>query len=186
MSKAHHHRRKLKGRHLLTIGALALLALSAYELWIRIEDFWAWTAGIRHLSAVRGNSFAEDLVIVFETPAMRQLGYKMLFLILTMIFSLICLIRRDHARGGWILMLMDAAVAGTGAYLGLYSLNWTDWAQVLKLLPLMMIMVGLIINYINRAIRLRRRRQRPARPPEKSPDEPVGEAVGMVNRDLPL
>ena len=53
---------KIKGRMknwkalpvLLCFGALGLLGVSGYELWIRLEDFWAWTKGVRHLSATRG------------------------------------------------------------------------------------------------------------------------------------
>ena len=53
MKKPRGHRRpSLFGRHPLTLGALALLGLSGYELWIRVEDFWAWTSGIRHLSQI--------------------------------------------------------------------------------------------------------------------------------------
>ena len=68
MEKTHNRRRRrpLHGRHLLTLGALALLGLSGYELWIRLEDFWAWSAGIQHLSQVRGTPFIQDLAIVFE------------------------------------------------------------------------------------------------------------------------
>ena len=85
-------RRPLHGRHLLTLGALALLGLSGYELWIRLEDFWAWSSGIRHLSQVRGTPFIQDMAIVFEAPEMRQLGYKMLFLLGAVIFAIICLL----------------------------------------------------------------------------------------------
>ena len=58
--------RPLMGRHPLTVGAVSLLAVSGYELWIRLEDFWAWTSGIRHLSKVRRTPFLEDLAIIFE------------------------------------------------------------------------------------------------------------------------
>ena len=143
--------RRLNGRHLLTLGALALMGLSGYELWIRLEDFWAWTAGVRHLSAVRGTLFLEDLKIIFEAPEMRALGFKLLFLVVTLVFAVVCIVRRNRARGAWILMALDAAVAGLGVYLGLYSLRPTDWAQALKLIPLALIMAGCIVNYIHRA-----------------------------------
>ena len=153
-------RRRLCGRHLLTLGALALLGLSGYELWIRLEDFWAWTAGIRHLSAVRGTPFVQDIGIIFEAPEMRQLGYKMLFLVLTMLFALICVIRRNHARGAWLLILLDAAAAGSGVWLGLYSLRPSDWAQTLKLVPLALILAGCVMNMVHRVVRRHRRRKK--------------------------
>ena len=47
--------------------ALALLVMSAYELWVSLEDFWAWSAGIRHLSKVRGSD--RDLFCLADTLA---------------------------------------------------------------------------------------------------------------------
>ena len=160
-NKRRRRRRPLAGRHILTLGALALLGLSGYELWIRVEDFLAWTSGIRHLSAVRGTPFVQDLSIVFEAQEMRELGYKMLFLVLSMLFALICVIRRKRAKGAWLLILLDLAVVGAGAYLGLYSLRFTDWAQTLKLVPLGLILAGCVINIIHRqTLRKRHRKER--------------------------
>ena len=150
-------RRPLYGRHLLTVGALALLGLSGYELWIRLEDFWAWSSGIRHLSQVRGTPFIQDMAIVFEAPEMRQLGFKMLFLLGAVIFSIICLFRRNRARGAWLLLILDAVLAIGGAVLGLYSIQPSDWAQVLKLAPIALIAAGCVINIVHRqALRHRR------------------------------
>ena len=159
-------RRPLHGRHLLTLGALALLGLSGYELWIRLEDFWAWTAGIRHLSQVRGTPFIQDLAIVFEAPEMRQLGFKMLFLLGAVIFAVICLFRRNQARGAWFLLALDIALAVGGGLLGLYTLRPSDWAQVLKLVPLALIAAGCIVNNVHRRTLRQRRAQR--RPVEKN------------------
>ena len=36
-NKRRRRRRPLAGRHILTLGALALLGLSGYELWIRVD-----------------------------------------------------------------------------------------------------------------------------------------------------
>ena len=155
-------RRPLHGRHPLTVGALALLGISGYELWIRLEDFWAWSSGIRHLSQVRGTPFLQDLAIVFEAPEMRQLGFKMLFLLGAVIFAIICLFRRNRARGAWLLLILDAALAVGGALLGLYSLRPTDWAQVLKLVPLALIAAGCVINMVHRHALRKRRAQRRA------------------------
>ena len=168
MDQTHKKRRRrpLLGRHPLTLGALALLGLSGYELWIRVEDFWAWTAGIRHLSEVRGTPFIQDLAIVFEAPEMRQLGFKMLFLLGSVIFAIICLFRRNRARGAWLLLILDVALAVGGAMLGLYSLHPSDWAQVLKLAPLALIAVGCVINMCHHhALRRRRAQRRTAEKP---------------------
>ena len=168
MEKTHNRRRRrpLHGRHLLTLGALALLGLSGYELWIRLEDFWAWTAGIRHLSQVRGTPFIQDLAIVFEAPEMRQLGFKMLFLLGAVIFAVICLFRRNQAKGAWFLLALDIALAVGGGLLGLYTLRPSDWAQVLKLVPLALIAAGCIVNMVHRRTLRQRRAQR--RPVEKN------------------
>ena len=144
-------RHPLFGRHPLTLGAVALLGVSGYELWIRLEDFWAWTAGIRHLSEVRGTPFIQDLGIVFEAPEMRQLGFKLLFLLLAVIFSIVCVFRRNRSRGAWILLILDIALAAAGWRLGLYSYRPQDWAQTLKLLPLALIAVGCVTNIAQRA-----------------------------------
>ena len=156
-------RRPLHGRHLLTLGALALLGLSGYELWIRLEDFWAWSSGIRHLSQVRGTPFIQDMAIVFEAPEMRQLGYKLLFLLGAVIFAIICLFRRNRAKGAWLLLVLDAALAVGGALLGLYSLRPSDWAQTLKLIPLALIATGCLVNIGHRHA-LRRRHSREHKP----------------------
>ena len=168
MEKTHNRRRRrpLHGRHLLTLGALALLGLSGYELWIRLEDFWAWSAGIRHLSQVRGTPFIQDLAIVFEAPEMRQLGFKMLFLLGAVIFAVICLFRRNQAKGAWFLLALDIALAVGGGLLGLYTLRPSDWAQVLKLVPLALIAAGCIVNMVHRRTLRQRRAQR--RPVEKN------------------
>lgn len=160
-----HHRRPLCGRHLAALGAIALAAQSGYELWIRFEDFWAWTAGIRHLSAVRGTPFWEDLAIVFEAPEMRALGCKLVFLLVTALFALICLIRRSRARGAWLIILLDLAAVAAGVWLGVYGLHPTDWAQTVKLLPLALILAGNIANIIHRAT-LRRASRDPREPRE--------------------
>lgn len=156
----------LCGRHPLTLGSVSLLGLSGYELWVRLEDFWAWTRGIRHLSRVRKTPFLEDLAIIFEAPEMRQLGLKLLFLALAVVFALVCIFRRNRPRGAWLLLLLDGALAGTGAWLGLYSLHPTDWAQGLKLAPMALVAVGCVMNIAHdRALATRR----PDMPPPENP-----------------
>lgn len=180
---ARRRRRPLWGRHPLTLGALGLLGLSGYELWIRLEDFWAWTAGIRHLSEVRGTSFVEDLGIIFEAPEMRQLGYKMLFLTFSMLFALICVVRRNRARGAWALIALDLAVVGAGAWMGLYSLRPTDWAQVFKLVPLGLILFGCIGNISQFEVR-RRRHEARMRQREQRRREAASDLEAMMRSDI--
>ena len=153
------HRPRI-GRHPLTLGAIALLGLSGYELWVRLDDFRSWTSGIRHLSRVRGTSFVEDLTIVFQAPEMRALGFKMLFLALCILFSLVCLIRRNRSRGAVALIALDLALAAAGAALGLYSLHPSGWLETMKLAPLALIAVGCVLNLLS--TRSRRRRRHPS------------------------
>ena len=163
-TKDRRRRRPGAGRHWVSVGAIALLGLSGYELWVRLEDFWAWTSGVRHLSQVRKTPFLEDLAIVFETPEMRELGFKLVFLALSILFAVICLARRKHAR--WGVLIMAGALLGCGAALGLYSLRPSSWLQGLKLAPLALIIAGCVVNIAHRAIRRARRGKRAHEPAE--------------------
>ena len=140
-------RRKLVGRHPLTIGALILLGLSIYELWVRLEDFQAWTLGVHHLSKVRGTSFLEDMSIIFEVPEMRQMAFKMLYLIAMVIIAIICLVKRNRSKHMWIIFLLAVASGVAGVLLEIYAL--TSWVQIIKLIPLGLIAAGSIINQVN-------------------------------------
>ena len=151
--------RDLNGRYLVTAGALALVALCGYELWVRLEDLKAWTSGVMHLSQVQGTSFIENMRVIFEVPEMKAMGCKLLFLLGALIFALLCLIRRARARGAWALMVLDAAVAFGGWALGLYALELTNLLQLLKLLPLITIFAGFVVNYVHRS-QLRKRKHR--------------------------
>lgn len=164
--KEKRRRRPLTGRHGLTVGALALLGLSGYELWIRFEDFWAWTSGIRHLSSVRHTPFLEDLAIVFEAPEMRQLAWKMAFLVVCCGFALICLLRRNRARGAWVLFALALGLAGAGLWLGIYGIS--GLSQWIKLVPLGLIAAGCATNRVQRRVR-RNRRERKEAENEKRP-----------------
>ena len=160
-------RRLLRGRHPLTVGALALLGLSGYELWIRLEDFWAWTSGIRHLSQVRGTPFLEDLGIIFEAPEMRQLGLKLAFLLAAVVYAVICVICRNRG-GAWVLLALDIALAAGGGMLGLYSFHPASWAQVLKLIPLALIAAGCVINIAHHAALRRQGKPKPQKSPRRA------------------
>ncbi len=149
--------RKLWGRHAVTLGALALLGLSGYELWIRLEDFRAWMKGIKHLSEELGEPFLKIIRIIFEEPDMRKLGLKLLFLVFACLFSLICLLRRDRARGAWVILAADVCLVACGVLLGLFTLRIMDWSQTWKLLPLLLIAFGCLANLADRWRRRRRR-----------------------------
>ena len=148
-SDAHKHARKrrLIGRHPLTCGSLFLLGLSGYELWIRMDDFLSWAAGVRHLSEVRGTFFLQDMAIILETPEMRALSLKMGFLALTIVFSVVCIFRRRKAAGAWVMALLAGGLAAGGFSLGLYRVN--DWMQAAKLIPLCMILFGFTCNGVH-------------------------------------
>ena len=164
-------RRKLFGRHPLTIGALILLGLSIYEFWVRWEDFQAWFLGIKHLSEVRGTPFIEDLFIVFEVPEMQQMGFKMLYLLAVVIFAIVCLICRNCRRFMWILFLLSIAAGAVGILLEFYSL--TSWLQAIKLIPLALIAIGSITNQANYKKPLYIRDDIPDRIPGRSGNYPV-------------
>ena len=139
-------RRKLFGRHPLTIGAILVLGLSVYELWVRFEDFRAWFLGVKHLSEVRHTSFIEDLFIIFEVPEMRQMGWKMLYLLAVSIFAVICLLCRNRSRFMWMIFLLSLLFGAAGVFVEIYALN--SWLQILKLIPLALIAFGSISNQI--------------------------------------
>ena len=166
MSKGRRHHRPLSGRHFLTIGPLALMGLSVYELWVRMDDFWAWISGIRHLSEVRETPFLEDVTIVFEVPLMRAMLYKLLFLALCVIFAVICLFRRNHSRGAWALFAGALGLTGLGVWMGVYGVK--GWTQLVKFIPLTMIAAGCVWNWVQRRIRVaQRHHHHTERPPEE-------------------
>lgn len=141
-------KRKLIGRHPLTLGALILLGLSVYEIWIRFDDFQAWLLGVRHLSEVRGTPFLEDLMIIFEVPEMKQLGLKMLYLAAMIIFAVICIFRRSRSRGMWIIFILTILSGAAGVYLEIYA--FTSWLQIIKLIPLALMAIGSMSNMVQR------------------------------------
>ena len=154
---------RLIGRHPLTLGALLLLGLSGYELWIRLDDFWAWTAGVRHLSQRRGTPFWEDMAIIFETPEMQRLAFQLGFLIAAVIFSAACIIRRRRYAGFWLMIALAVALGAAGLSLGMYAFG--GWIQLIKLLPLSMIVAGFTGNGVQGHVLKRRERQKRISPP---------------------
>ena len=157
-------RPRLFGRHPLTLGALALLGLSGYELWIRLDDFWAWTAGVRHLSAVHGTSFLKDMAIIFEEPRMQRLAFQMGFLIAAVVFAAVSIIRRRRAGGWWVMAALALALGAAGYSLSLYGFG--GWIQLIKLAPLGMIAVGFTGNGAQGYVLKRREKRKKLSPPE--------------------
>ena len=137
-------RRSLFGRHPLTVGAVILLGLSVYELWIRFDDFYAWFKGVRHLSEVRGTPFLDDLFIILEEPEMRMLGLKMLYLLAMIIFGIVCIVRRNRHRGMIVVFILTLLSAAGGILLEIYS--FSSWVQIIKLIPLALMAIGSFSN----------------------------------------
>ena len=99
-------------------GGLGLIAWSAWELSIRLDDFSAWISGLRHLSEVRQQSFWENLRIMMEDPKMEAMVARMLFLALTVLLGLLCLLLHRRRGAAVPLLVPTLAVLGWGLYRG--------------------------------------------------------------------
>lgn len=152
--------RRYCGRHLMLLGAVALLIWAGYELWIRIDDFRAWTGGVRYMSALRQESFLENLRLILEAPEMRELTRKMLFLAGCVVFSGIGICLRNKPRADVAVFLLDAALIVWGRSLKLFEINFSLLPQTLKVIPLLLILAGCVLNFIQYCVRMRRRRRR--------------------------
>lgn len=163
-------RRRYCGRHLMLLGALALLVWAGYELWIRIDDFQAWTSGVRYMSAARQESFLGNLSLVLQAPEMRELTRKILFLAGCVLFSVLAICLRSRPRADVAVFVLDAALIACGCYLKIFAINFSLLPQTLKLIPLLLILVGCVMNFVQFCIRRRRRRHRLER---KKPHHPA-------------
>ena len=156
-------RKRYCGRHLMLIGALALLVWAGYELWIRMDDFQAWTSGVRYMSAARQESFLGNLSLILQAPEMRELTRKLLFLIGCAAFSVVALCLRSRPCADVVLFVLDAALIGCGCYLKIFRINFSLLPQTLKLIPLLLILAGCVLNFVQFCIRRRNRRRKKAR-----------------------
>lgn len=167
MRRERKKRRRYMGRHLMTLGAIALLIWAGYELWIRLDDFRAWTDGVKYMSAKKGESFAENMLLIFEAPGMRELSRKMLFLLGCGVFSVVSLCLRNRPRADLLVLTLDAALIVCGALLGMFQMEMSRLMQLLKLLPLLMIAGACVMNYTQFCIRRRRRRRKKQHSPRR-------------------
>ena len=140
---------KYDGRGMLLSGALLLLALSGYELYVRLDDFSRMVDGVRYLSAVKNESFVENLLITLEAPGMVSLRNILIFLSACVILSLVCLLCSNRPRAGVPVMLLDAAVFLSGLLLkGVAVFTFAGLLQWVKLFPLLLILIGAAVNLI--------------------------------------
>lgn len=153
-------RRRYCGRHLMLIGAFALLVWAGYELWIRLDDFHAWTSGVRYMSAARQESFLGNLSLILQAPEMRELTRKLLFLAGCILFSVLAICLRSRPRADVAVFVLDAALIVCGCALSMFKISFSLLTQTLKLIPLLLILVGCVMNFVQFFIRRRRRRRR--------------------------
>ena len=165
--KKQRKRRRYIGRYLMVLGAVALLIWAGYELWIRLDDFLAWADGVKYMSAKKGESYAQNLLLIFEAPGMRELGRKMLFLLGCGVFSIVSVCLRNRPRADLLVLALDVALIVYGATLGMFDMQLSLLTQSLKLIPLLVIAAACIMNYVQFCIRRRRHRKKKHLPPRR-------------------
>lgn len=138
---------KYSGRGIIQLGALLLMALCGYELYIRLDDFRRWTEGIRFLSKARGENFFENMGIILQAESMVELRNILIFLVCCVLFSLFCVIFCNRPKAAYALIPADAGIILLGALLkGVMVFGFGFLAQWLKLIPLLLILAGCVIN----------------------------------------
>lgn len=176
---------KYSGRGIIQLGALLLMALCGYELYIRLDDFRRWTEGIRFLSEARGENFFENMGIILQAESMVELRNILIFLVCCVLFSLFCVIFCNKPKAAYALIPADIGIILLGALLkGVMVFGFGVLAQWLKLIPLLLVLAGCVINLIQGKIAARYRKEH-SRPqvspapyapqqtipaPEKAPD----------------
>lgn len=147
---------KYSGRGIIQLGALLLMALCGYELYIRLDDFRRWTEGIRFLSKARGENFFENMGIILQAESMAELRNILIFLVCCVLFSLFCVILCNRPKAAYALIPADAGIILLGALLkGVMVFGFGFLAQWLKLIPLLLILAGCVINLIEGKIAAR-------------------------------
>ena len=142
---------KYDGRGLLITASLILLALSAYELYIRIDDLNTFFSAVKYMSDVKKESFIENVWILLQSPSMQELGTLLVMLVLHVILSMMCLIFSNRPASAFVIIPTDLAVLIlTLMRDGKMSFHFADAAQILKIVPIIMILLGCVINVIER------------------------------------
>lgn len=165
---------KYSGRGIIQLGALLLMALCGYELYIRLDDFRRWTEGIRFLSEARGEDFFENMGIILQAESMAELRNILIFLVCCVLFSLFCVIFCNKPKAAYALIPADIGIILLGALLkGVMVFGFGFLAQWLKLIPLLLVLAGCVINLIEGKIAARywkdHGRQESVPAPEKAP-----------------
>lgn len=149
---------KYSGRGIIQLGALLLMALCGYELYIRLDDFRRWTEGIRFMSEARGENFFENMGIILQAESMVELRNILIFLVCCVLFSLFCVIFCNRPKAAYALIPADIGIILLGALLkGVMVFGFGFLAEWLKLIPLLLILTGCVINLIQGKIAARYR-----------------------------
>ena len=153
-------RRRYLGRHLMLLGALALMIWAGYELWVRLDDFRAWTSGVRYMSAAKQESFIDNLMLILKAPEMRELKRKMMFLAGCELFSVAAICLRNAPRADVVVFVLDAGLIACGRMLGMFDFRIGMMTQTLKIIPLLVILVACVMNFVQYCARKRRRKRK--------------------------
>lgn len=149
---------KYSGRGIIQLGALLLLALCGYELYIRLDDFRRWTEGIRFMSEAKGESFFENMGLILQAESMTELRNILIFLVCCVLFSLFCAIFCNRPKAAYALIPADIGIILLGTLLkGVTVFGFGFLAEWLKLIPLLLILAGCVINLIEGRIAARYR-----------------------------
>lgn len=143
-------RRRAAGGRIILWGALALIALVAYEFHIRM-DVMGWALrGLYNYCVNEHQSFARALS--YFDPSMFYLTAYLLSIIL---YGLAAIVWRGRRVAQYFLFLFTVAIAlAGGKWFSLFDVSLINWAVSAKLIPLTMIAVGCVINMVG----FRRRR----------------------------
>ena len=148
---------KYDGRRMLFCGALLLLALSGYELYIRMDDLIRFISSIRYMSEVKKESFINNITLVMQAPSMEGLKDILLFLMLCSLLSVICLICCNRPMASLLVIPLDAAVFLFGL-IGrpLFIFTFSGLMQLIKLVPIVLIFAGSVINLTEKGLAYRK------------------------------
>ena len=156
------------GRELIRLGALLLLILSAYELYIRLDDLRRVIAGIRYACAELGVSEMKFISLLFEAEEMKEYTGILVYLLLCCVLAVLGVILGNRPKAAaFVLLPLTAAVLAAGFFsAGTLTLDFSVFLQAIKLLPFLLILAGTAVNLLEERIAKRygQNGNMPARP----------------------